>query len=1725
MNKCYRLVWNSTLQAWTVACEFAKAKGKAGRGLALKALVSTGVLFGALAGVEPANAWVAETGTSSPALDGGIASNTSINGGIAIATMNAIAMGPNATASGINAFAAGIGSLASGRSSYAMGEGAQSTNTDTIALGHNAVAKSANSAHSDMIAIGLNANASSDHAIAIGTAAIAKNSNSLAVGANATASGDASSAFGHNATASGSSSTALGLGSTASKGSSVAIGYQSNSAADNSSAIGYQAVTSATSSIAFGTSAKAQAGATNAIAIGNAAVASTGAINAIAMGNGATSSATGAMAMGSLSQASATNALAAGVNAQAATASSIALGLNAKVDGTGTDAVAIGNGANVSSNAAGFVAIGSGASAKGNVGAVAIGRSSLVWTGAVAIGDQAQAYNNDAVSIGSRSSASGGTDTVALGTSAIAGSHGSMSLGAYSTSSGERATALGGYSNAVSQGTALGFWANATVDSAVALGLSSVASTNAGVAGYDPLTKLASTNASPTWKSTLAAVSVGDVATGKTRQINSVAAGSVDTDAVNVAQLKASQSHYYSVNDGGVAGGNYNNDGATGLNALAAGVGASASENDSVAIGHEAKANFAGDVALGAGSVTDVAVGTTGVGFGGPYYGQYYGFAGSNPSSTVSVGSVGNERTITNVAAGRIAPDSTDAINGSELFATNSALNDLSYNVSNFAGDTSYSYTSSNGIGIRYARTNEAGLSQSDSSAQGMGSTAVGYEATSLGESSLALGRDARANNANDVALGADSVTDAAVGTSGVTIAGNSYNFAGTAPGSTVSVGSAGNERTITNVAAGRVSGSSTDAINGSQLFATNSAVDTLNIDIDNLDKGSVKYDVNGDGSINYNSVTLNQGGSSTTITNVAAGDVSATSTDAVNGSQLNETNVNVTNLGNTVTTIGDTITTIAGDTNSYYTDVHGVGIRYARTNEAGLAMSDSSAEGQGSTAVGYNATSLGDSSLALGREAKANNADDVALGAGSVTDAAVGTAGVSIKGEYYGFAGSTPSSTVSVGSAGHERTITNLAAGRISASSTDAINGSQLFATNSAIDNLNVDVDNLDKGSVKYDVNGDGSINYNSVTLNPGGSSTTVTNVAAGELSATSTDAVNGSQLNDTNQNVTQLGDTITNIAGDTTTYNIDNHGTGIRYARTNEAGLVKSDASAEGQGSTAVGYNATSLGDSSLALGREASATHANDVALGAGSVTAAAVGTAGVTIRGDYYGFAGTAPVSTVSVGSVGHERTITNLAAGRIAASSTDAINGSQLFATNKAIDNLNLNVDVVDKSAVKYVTNTDGSINYNSVVMAGDTYNSVTKTGGTRINNVAYGIDPSDAVNVQQLNEATTNIYTNGVKYFHANSSKVDSIASGSDSIAVGPAAVASGTSAIAVGDGALAQGKGSTAVGQGAVASADGSVAIGKGASDNGRGAETYTGKYSGAQNATAGTVSVGNAATGETRTISNVADAKQATDAVNLRQLDGAVAQSNQYTDNSISKVNNSIVNVDKKITNVDNRVTKVEGDVSNIQNGTDGMFQTNNTSKLPKPKPTGRDAVAGGAGAVASAANSVAIGTSAKATADNSVALGNNSVADRTNSVSVGSAGAERQITNVAAGTAGTDAVNVAQLNKSVGDITTVANNYTDKRYNELKNDLDEQDDTLSAGIAGAMAMASLPQPYAPGASMASAGASTFRGQGAVAVGVSRISDNGKWVTKMQGSTTTQGDLGVSVGVGYQW
>ena len=113
-------------------------------------------------------------------------------------------------------------------------------------------------------------------------------------------------------------------------------------------------------------------------------------------------------------------------------------------------------------------------------------------------------------------------------------------------------------------------------------------------------------------------------------------------------------------------------------------------------------------------------------------------------------------------------------------------------------------------------------------------------------------------------------------------------------------------------------------------------------------------------------------------------------------------------------------------------------------------------------------------------------------------------------------------------------------------------------------------------------------------------------------------------------------------------------------------------------------------------------------------------------------------------------------------------------------------------------------------------------------------------------------------------------------------------------------------------------------------------------------------------------------------------------------------------------------------------------------------------------------------------------------------------------KTITNVARGEKDTDAVNVSQLKQSVGDVH--------KRINKVGKE-------ARGGIAGANAAAGLPQVYIPGKSMVAASAGTFKGESAVAVGYSRSSDNGKVIFKLQGNANTQGDVGGSVGVGYQW
>lgn len=230
---------------------------------------------------------------------------------------------------------------------------------------------------------------------------------------------------------------------------------------------------------------------------------------------------------------------------------------------------------------------------------------------------------------------------------------------------------------------------------------------------------------------------------------------------------------------------------------------------------------------------------------------------------------------------------------------------------------------------------------------------------------------------------------------------------------------------------------------------------------------------------------------------------------------------------------------------------------------------------------------------------------------------------------------------------------------------------------------------------------------------------------------------------------------------------------------------------------------------------------------------------------------------------------------------------------------------------------------------------------------------------------------------------------------------------------------------------------------------------------------------------------------------------------------------------NIDDNVNQLNGRIDTVSDRASDLENGRSGMVQVNTSARgpVPGPKASGANSMAAGSAAEASGNDSTALGNNAKATANNSIALGDSSVADRANSLSVGSRGHERQITNVADATQGTDAVNLRQMNEGLRVTEENARHYTDQRFNRLHKKIEDLDDDLSAGIAGAMAMAALPPPYQAGGTSTGIGAATYRGQSALAFGLSSISKDGKWSTRLSGNMNTAGDAGAAVGVGYNW
>ncbi|RVT10915.1 YadA-like family protein [Escherichia coli] len=1417
---------------------------------------------------------------------------------------------------------------------------------------------------------------------------------------------------------------------TDSNGASTAVGYKSNAQGVWSSAIG--ALTSALgdSSMAFGVNAVSTG--QRSIAMG-ASSSSLGEYS-IALGRYASSGGMFSLAQGDRSNAAGLNATAVGSNSNAAGAKAIALGNAAKA--TEIMSIALGDTANASKEYSMALGVSSAASA---ANAIAVGRNS----------------------------AAAGVDSLALGRLSVA--------------SAANAIAMGAESEAAENATAIGNNAHAKGVNSIAMGSGSIA---------DKVNTIALGNGSQSLADNAIAIGQGNKANG--------------TDAIALGNASLS----------------------SGLNSIALGKTSVVTGDNSLALGSNTNANGINSVALGADSIAD-------------------------QDNSVSVGSSSLQRKIVNVKNGAIKADSHDAINGSQLYAISDSIakrlgggssvnpddgtvNAPTYNLKN---------GNKNNVGSALTVLDENTLQWDQ--IKGKYSAVHGSSTTSV---------------ITDVANGTISAAskDAVNGSQLYDLQQDALLWNGTAFSA-----AHGTEATskITNVKAGDLTAGSTDAVNGSQLKTTNDNVATNTTNITNLTDA-----VNGlgDDSLLWNKTagafSAAHGTDATSkITNLLAGKISSNSTDAINGSQLygvadsftsylgggadiSDTGVlsgptytiggtDYTNVGDALAAINTSFSTSLGDallwdaTAGKFSAKHGINnAPSVITDVANGAVSSTSSDAiNGSQLYGvsdYIADALGgnavvntDGSITTPTYAIAggsyNNVGDALEAIDTTLDDALlwDTTANGGNGAFSAAHGKDKTASV----------ITNVANGAVSATSSDAINGSQLYSTNKYIaDALGGDAEVNADGTITAPTYTIANTDYNNVgealdaldnnallwdedagayNASHDGNASKITNVAAGDLSTTSTDAVNGSQLNATNILVTQNSQMINQLAGNTSETYIEDNGAGINYVRTNDTGLTFTDASAAGIGSTAVGYNTVAKGDSSVAMGYNSFAKGDSSVAIGQGSYS-------GVD----------------------------TGIALGSSSVSSRVIVKGSR-------------NTSVSEEGVVIGYDTTDGELL--GALSIGD-------DGKYRqIINVADGSEAHDAVTVRQLQNAIGAVATTPTKYYHANSTAEDSLAVGEDSLAMGAKTIVNGNAGIGIGLNTLvlADAINGIAIGSNARANHADSIAMGNG-SQTTRGAQTnYTAYNMDAPQNSVGEFSVGSE-DGQ-RQITNVAAGSADTDAVNVGQL--------KVTDAQVSQNTQSITNLNTQVTNLDTRVT-------NIENGI-GDIVTTGSTKYFKTNTDGADANAQGK-------DSVAIGSGSIAAADNSVALGTGSVANEENTISVGSSTNQRRITNVAAGVNATDAVNVSQLKSSeaggvrydtkadgsidysnitlgggnggttrISNVSAGVNNndavnyaqlkqsvqetkqYTDQRMVEMDNKLSKTESKLSGGIASAMAMTGLPQAYTPGASMASIGGGTYNGESAVALGVSMVSANGRWVYKLQGSTNSQGEYSAALGAGIQW
>ena len=1132
---------------------------------------------------------------------------------------NATALGRSASATAANAIAIGGGN---GDSAIDNTEKTEATGEKSTAIGYNAKAKNTND-----IAIGMTANASDGNAIAIG----------------------------RNVTSAGGASTSIGYYSSVTGNQSIGIGSQISNSAQKATAIGYKVTASGSGAIGIGSGTD---GGSNVIASGSDAI-----------------------ALGTSTLADSEKAIAIGANSKGTNIGATALGRSSEA--TGASATALGSLASATGSTA--TAVGMEASATGNE-SLAIGKKASATNGrALAVGTNTTATGSSSVAVGSGAGGSGALGFAGSLNSTAGVVNTNRTINYATTAEGDNAVALGFYANAKNSGVAVGQKALAATGG-VAIGKGVLEDTGNNYAGGVVIGQDSATLGPYSLAMGFNAFASGStsMAIGHTVSADGGFAVAMGRK-VSASGTSTAIGHHATATNGGLAIGSQENDAsndrttASAKGAVAIGKNTKATSEDAVAIGTNAQATRLNSVALGSGSTT--ATGATNQGSA-TINGITYNFAGAtgNPNMQVSVGNTGATRQIKNVAAGEVSATSTDAINGSQLYAVASAVKPLKY------------------VSINSTATG-TGSNVDNDGAQAPNSIAIGPSSTVTKQNSIAFGNNAQS-------LSDDSIT---IGRNAKAESGPAFTTTSRA----IAIGA--NSKVATNVTQGIAIGSGSLTDEGAVVTGDQSIAIGGNVKVD----GHAAIAIGGDDA-------RKAAGQQVSYTNTNDNEVTGTLQTAI----LNLTGYNLSNYKGTAAShagVAYGTSALAGNA--------GVAIGTAsdsmtRMNDKGQVVNNKPVTN--AVAIGTGARANFDNSVAIGG---GSNTDHYATKqVNAVID------GVEVK--WSGGENISPGDVVSFGAKGFERQLKNVAPGEVSQTSTDAVNGSQIYSLARKVTNIMnggsgsvVNVNATGEPLSKV-VTGTGASKvekyYRTVDVKDDG--TLVTGAVA--QTPTSLALVNVDQT-DTNKQ-TQTPRILGNVANgvkDNDAVNVSQlNAAKVKYFSVNssDAGNINNDG-ATGTDAIAIGPSAVSNAVGSVALGKDAKANGAFTVALGGGNwqFKGAQANGVGTTALGSNTKTQENTNYQTV-VGFGANTTNANATAIGYNAAVSTEG--GVALGANSSSSTGRTMGYNPNDGR-----TNTYGALTGNVIR---STTGAVAVGNGTdvtrQITGVAAGTNDTDAVNVAQL---------------------------------------------------------------------------------------------------------------------------------------------------------------------------------------------------------------------------------------------------------------------------------------------------------------------------------------------------------------------------------------------------